>query len=80
MIKNRGDELCVGNQNRLRMQLNMQKAGLTSFEIADRLSKDYGVKITSSSVRNELNRRHASLHHRRWNADGVQTSTTILSY
>ena len=54
------------------------KAGLTSFEIADRLSKDYGVKITSSSVRNELNRRHVSLHHRRWNADGVQTSTTIL--
>ena len=31
------------------------KAGLTSFEIADRLSKDYGIKITSSSVRNELN-------------------------
>ena len=54
------------------------KAGLTSFEIADRLSKDYGVKITSSSVRNELNRHHISLHKRHWNADGVQTSTTIL--
>lgn len=54
------------------------KAGLTSFEIADRLSKDYGVKITSSSVRNELNRRHISLRQRHWNADGVQTSTTIL--
>lgn len=54
------------------------KAGLTSSEIADRISADYQIKITSSAVRRQLQRQGVSLLHKQWNSDGVQTSTTIL--
>lgn len=60
------------------MAMKLYDKGLTSSEIADKLTNQYHQPISDAAVRRQFNRRHISLRHRRWNDDGVQTSTTIL--
>jgi len=58
--------------------VELAKAGYSNGEIATELSKISKKPISDSSVRHKLAREGITAKKRNWNADGVQTSTTIL--